>query len=78
MGFGQNSEVPRLYTIPTDLRNKPVRHLFYRMGPKIRKKDQFSVFSILPDAWKNHASGNYRTHGYEKNHASVITRTHDF
>ena len=55
-----------MYTIPTDLRNKPVRHLFYRMGPKIRKKDKFSVFSILPDAWKNHASGNYRTHGYEK------------
>ena len=64
-----------MYTIPTDLRNKPVRHLFYRMGPKIWKKDKFSVFSILPDAWKNHASGNFlRLHA---NHTKLTFNLHE-
>ena len=58
-GFRPNSKVPRAQN-STDPRIKPVHHLFYRMGPKkFVKNTKNNYFTDLPDAWQNHAFGNF-------------------
>ena len=61
-GFRPNSKVPRAHN-STDPRIKPLHHLFYKIGdhgaPKIVKNTKFCYFTDLPDAWQNHASGNF-------------------
>ena len=52
---------------------------FIEWAPKSVKKGKISINIILPDAWKNYASGNYWTHGYEKkNRASGNYRMHGY
>ena len=46
---------------------------FIEWAPKSNKKGKNLCQPHLPDAWKNHASGNYRMHGYDKIMHPVIT-----
>ena len=79
-GFRPNLKVPRAHN-STDPRIKPVHHLFYKMGAqKIVKNTTFSFFTDLPDAWQNHASGNFFLPDawFFLPDAWFFYRTHDF